>query len=47
MGVLGFIPWTYLAIATDQYGLIPLNCLLTFLHARAFWRWKKDGAVFI
>lgn len=44
LGMLGFVPWTYLAYSTEQFGLIPLNCLLTFLHARAFWRWKKAGS---
>lgn len=42
-GIVGFIPWTILAVTTEQYGLIPLNVLITVLQVRAFILWRREG----
>lgn len=44
---LGFIPWTWMAVSTEQWGLLALNCVILALQARALWKWRKDGLSWI
>lgn len=46
-GVVGFVPWTIMAVQTEQYGLIPLNVIIAILQARAFLLWRREGFAFI
>lgn len=43
-GMVGFIPWTIMAVDTEQWGLLALNCVIFALQARAFILWRRDGS---
>ena len=42
LGILGFVPWTALAIATGQWGLLPATIVVTVLQARIFLLWRVE-----
>ena len=46
-GVIGLIPWTILAVSSEQWGLVPLNLIITALQMRAFMLWRREGVAWI
>jgi hypothetical protein len=41
-GIIGIVPWTMLAVVSRQWGLMPVNIIITVLHLRTVLLWKHD-----
>lgn len=44
LGVIGFIPWSILALSSHMFLMVAFNAIMSSLQLRAFLIWRRDEA---
>lgn len=42
LGIVGFLPWSFLALHSGLWPMIGYNLILTSVNARNWWLWSRS-----